>query len=377
MPLLKPFRALRYDTDKAGELDSLVAPPYDVIDAEMREKLLGASPYNTVRLIRPHEPDEAAHTLGEWQESGILRRDEDSSLWIQEEDFVGLDGVARTRTGVIGCVQVEPYSTGKILPHERTFAGPKKNRLELLRATRVKLSPLLFLHAGDSIQAPRGRSADLEAVFESSRTRLWRLGDREATQFTERLATPFIIGDGHHRYETALDFHAEDGCPETCNVLGVLVSRADPGLAIFPTHRVVTGAAPELNGDFKVTPVGDDIAEGLSRLARMPRNEAAFLYVRRNGTVLAERPTPDDAPLRRLDTVAIDELDLEGVTFTASTDEAVGAVRAGVAEAALLVRAPTVEEVESVVLAGETMPAKSTYFYPKLLSGLLFSPFDD
>ena len=155
------------------------------------------------------------------------------------------------------------------------------------------------------------------------------------------------------------------------------MSRSDPGLTIFPTHRVVSGSVPELNGEFKLTPIGEDVDEGLSRLSRLPRDEAAFLYVRRKGAVLAERAVPGDRELAGLDTAVIDELDLRGVTFTASPEDAVRAVRSGAAEAALLVRASTVEEVEGVARAGETMPPKSTYFFPKLLTGLLFSPFDE
>ena len=181
VPLLKPFRALRYDTEKSGDLDLLVAPPYDVIDGEMRGRLLDAGPYNAVRLIRPNEPVEAARTLSEWRDSGILVREADSAIWIQEEQFVGPDGRARTRTSLIGRVQVEPYSSGTILPHERTFVGPKQTRLELLRRTRVKLSPILFIHPGDTAEPPCDRAPDVEAAFGHTRVRLWRIPDRGTT----------------------------------------------------------------------------------------------------------------------------------------------------------------------------------------------------
>ncbi|MDQ3876015.1 MAG: DUF1015 domain-containing protein, partial [Actinomycetota bacterium] len=142
MALVKPFRALRYDVAAAGPLDDLVAPPYDVITPEVRERLLAASDHNVVRLIRPDQPEEAGRAFRDWRERGILARDPRPALWLLEEEFVGLDGVARTRHGIVGRVRLHPYADGVVLPHERTFPGPKRARLRLLRAVRAKLSPL-------------------------------------------------------------------------------------------------------------------------------------------------------------------------------------------------------------------------------------------
>jgi uncharacterized protein (DUF1015 family) len=371
--LLKPFRALRYDPERAGSLDRLVAPPYDVVTPELRAELLAASPYNAVRLIRPDAPEEAARELVVWQAEGVLVREEEPAAWVLEETFVGPDGVERTRLGVAARIRIEPYATGRILPHERTFPGPKEARLRLLRATRTKLSPILLLHEGESPVVP-ARPPDLEAVFGGARSRLWRVGDQG---LLDAVSGHIVIADGHHRYETALRFHEEDGSEETSHVLAVLVARGDPGLVIFPTHRLVRGAPPELNGSFQVREVPGGAREALKRLEELPRGHPAFALLEPGRTVLAESEPRGSGPLASLDTTALDRLLVGELEFTASAAEAERAVSEGRAQAAYLVRPPTVEQVEAVALAGETMPQKSTYFFPKLTSGLLFSPFDE
>ena len=370
MPLLKPFRALRYDHERAGPLEDLVAPPYDVITPERKERLLAASPYNAVRLVRPDDPEAAARDLSEWQANGILTREAEPAVWILEEEFVGPDGVRRTRTGLAARVRLEPYESGRILPHERSFPGPKEARLHLLEATRTKLSPILLLHEGDRPDVPN-RPPTFEAELDGARSRLWRVDDAEGiARELDRVLGRMIIADGHHRYETALRFHEEEGSEETAHVLAVLVSRSDPGLEIFPTHRVAAHEVPELNGRFHLEPVAS-AEEGLVALERLPRDRAAFVLLRREGAMLARADHPGP------DTVVVDRLGLEGVSFTPSAAAAEEAVRNGRAEAAFLVRPPELADVEAIALAGERMPEKSTYFFPKLTSGLLFSPFDE
>ena len=371
--LLKPFRALRYDPERAGSLDRLVAPPYDVVTPELRAKLLAESPYNAVRLVRPDAPEEAARDLAAWRSEGVLVREEEPAVWVLEEMFVGPDGVERTRLGLVARIRLEPYSAGRILPHERTFPGPKEARLRLLRSTRTKLSPILLLHEGASPAVP-DRSPDLEAVFGGARSRLWRADDLE---LLGAVRGHVVIADGHHRYETALRFHEEDGSPETSSVLAVLVAQDDPGLVIFPTHRLVRGAIPELNGSFRLTDVPGGAPEALARLEELPRDHPAFALLRPGRTLLAESEPYGSGALAALDTTALDRLLFGELEFTASAAEAESAVSEGRVQAAFLVRPPTVQQVEAVALAGETMPQKSTYFFPKLTSGLLFSPFDE
>jgi uncharacterized protein (DUF1015 family) len=374
---LKPFRALRYDTGRAGPLERLVAPPHDVIAPGERERLAAASPYNVVRLIRPESPADAARTLAEWRAEGILVRERRPAVWVLEEAFVGPDERERTRLGLVARIALEPYGAGAVLPHERTVAGQKAARLELLRAVRTKLSPVLLLHEGDSPRTPAERAPDLEVTFEGVRSRLWRIADPAAIDpALAAVDGRVIIADGHHRYETALRFHEEERTEKTAYVYAALVARRDPGLVIFPTHRLALGAVPELNGRFRLTELEVDAAEALARLADVPRDRPAFVLLRPDSAVLAEGE-PRREPVAVLDTAVLDELPLPEVRFTASAEEAERAVRDGRAAAAFLVRAPTMEQVEAVALAGAKMPEKSTYFFPKLTSGLLFSPFDE
>lgn len=375
--LVKPFRALRFDLQVAGSLDDLIAPPYDVIPPGGLGRYTGRSPNNVVRLIRPYEPELAAERLREWTRAGILVREERPAIWRIEETFTGPDGIPRTRHGLVARIRLEPYERGVVLPHERIFPEPAASRLRLLRATRTKLSPVLLLHDGPSAPA-LDRPPDLEAELDGTTTRLWRIDDPDVIEtVAATVASPLVIADGHHRYDAALRYHAEEQTDETGWALAVVVSRDDPGLTIFPTHRVVAGAVPELNGEFRVSPVGGGPREGLERLALVPRGRPGFVLVRPGGVSLAERADTPADPLDRLDVTAVDRLPLEGVTYTASLSEAEAAVGNGRARAAFLVRAPTVAEVQEIARSGQTMPEKSTYFYPKLASGLLFSPFDE
>jgi hypothetical protein len=366
MALVKPFRALRYAAGAAGPLDDLVSPPYDVVSPEVQARLLDKSAYNAIRLVRPENPEDAARLLDEWKRDGILVREDEPSVWLLEEDFVGTDGVARTRRSLVARTALEPYECGIVLPHERSFPKPRRGRLRLLEATRTKLSPILQLHDGPGPPAAPDRGPELEATLDGVTSRLWRLPADSGTG----IEPPLVIADGHHRYEAALAFHEEDGTEETGHVLAAIVSASDPGLTIFPTHRVSAAAAPDIDGSFELIPVAG-AAEALETLDELSRDHAAFALLRPDGAVVARA---DEAGL---DTAVVDRFALEGVRFTPSAEEAARAVDAGEAGSAFLVRAPTVEQVEALARSGERMPEKSTYFYPKLAAGLLFAPFDE
>ena len=340
MPTLRPFRALRYDPEAAGPLDLLVAPPYDVIDAEARERYLARGPYNVVHLTLPDSPESAAAALRDWRERGVLVPDEERYWWVAQ-DYVGPDGVARTREGIAASVPVTPYEEGDVLPHERTHAGPKEGRLRLLRATRTQLEPIFLLYDDEPLfDRPPGEPV-LEVEEGGVRTRLWPV---EAGELT--LETPLLIADGHHRYETAVAYRAEH--PEATHTFAVLVSARAPGLEIFPTHRLV-----EEIGDVP----GDEVAEP---------DGGVTLY--RNGRYLRVRSDDDFGPR------VVESLHPGGVTYTPSAADAVATVDRGEAAAAFLLEPVTVEQVARFAHAGETMPQKSTFFYPKLTSGLLFFP---
>ena len=343
---VKPFRALRYDERRAGPLDSLVAPPYDVISAEQREQYLTRSPYNVVRLTLPDDESQAAELLADWQKEGALVREPEPSYWWLSQDYVGPDQVPRRRDGLVCALRIEPYETGSIRPHERTHAGPKEGRLRLLRALRMQTEPLFVLYPG-SLRAPGGEPV-MDVELDGVRSRLWRLADAPALDDVE-----LLIADGHHRYETALAFHEEDGTEASAWILAVLVPTEQKGLTIFPTHRIATRTKPLPH--LEPHPDGDDRA-----LAEVyTREGTGYLYGDRG----------------ELDTELVARYAAE-VRYTPSAEEARAAVDSGEAEAAFLLRPPTVEQVAAVAEAGKTMPQKSTFFYPKLTSGLLFLPLD-
>jgi len=371
VPHLKPFRALRYDPGTVGPLDAVVSPPHDVVTPDRREALVTASPYNAVRLLNPESPAEAARLIGAWQDEGVLVRETEPAVWILEETFPGLDGGTRTRRGLVARVELLPYSNGQVLPHERTFERQKDARLELLRAARMKLSPVFLVHEGASPAIPE-RAPDMEATLDGVTSRLWRIaGDNTIAEALGRVEGRLLIADGHHRYETALAYHEEQGTEESGYVLSTLVSRDDDGLEILPTHRLVSGEPPELDGSFRLTDIEASAEAGTAALAGIDRDHPAFVLLRRDSAQLAEGEGAE------LDTAVIDRLPLEDVRYTPSAVAAEEAVRSGRADAAFLVRAPTLDQVAAVARAGELLPEKTTYFFPKLTSGLVFSPFDE
>ncbi len=371
VPHLKPFRALRYDPGTVGPLDAVVSPPHDVVTPDRREALVTASPYNAVRLLNPESPAEAARLIGVWQDEGVLVREAKQAVWLLEETFPGLDGGTRTRRGLVARVELTPYSAGQVLPHERTFERQKDARLELLRAARTKLSPIFLVHRGASPAIP-DHAPDMEATLDGVTSRLWRVaGDDAIAEAIARVEGRLLIADGHHRYETALAYREEQGTEESGYVLATLVSRDDDGLEILPTHRLVAAEPPELDGSFRLTDIEPSAEAGTAALAGLDRDHPAFVLLRRGSAQLAEREGAE------LDTAVIDRLPLENVRYTPSAVAAEEAVRSGRAEAAFLVRAPTLEQVTAVARAGELLPEKTTYFFPKLTSGLVFSPFDE
>ena len=208
VPLLKPFRALRYDVGTAGSLDDLVAPPYDVITPESQARLEARSPWNAVRLVRPDDAEDAARALADWRERGVLVREEKPAVWLLEEEYTGPDGVGRARRGIVARARLDPYGDGVTLPHEGTFPEPKRARLELLRATGMKPSPIFLLHHGVA-PTPEGEP-DLTAELDGVVSRLWRIDDPDTiTSVLAGVEEPLLIADGHHRYETALRYHEE------------------------------------------------------------------------------------------------------------------------------------------------------------------------
>jgi len=339
MAVVKPFRAERYDEQSAGPLERLVAPPYDVISPEERSELLARSPYNVVHLTLPDTEEEAGAAIADWRRGGILSRDDEPAYWFLSQDYVGPDGVARNRSGLVASLRAEPYKNRVVLPHERTHSGPKEGRLRLLRATGTQLEPIFLLYEGDPLEPP-ARNPDLQ----SGGDKLWRIGDGPSFEQTE-----LLIADGHHRYETALAYAEEGGSPY---LMVVLVPTRQDGLTIFPTHRV----AEHVNGA-RGTPIDE------------PGDELPGVVLYREGRyeLLAGEG---------LDVDIVERIAPQGVTYTSQREEAVATVDRGDAEAAFLLRPTRIEDVWEIARRGDTMPQKSTYFFPKLTSGLLFHPLD-
>jgi uncharacterized protein (DUF1015 family) len=352
---VRPFRAVRY----ARPTEAVTAPPYDVIPGDERAALLARDPHNVAHLTLEADAAAARARLRQWLADGVLVRDESPGVWWLEQDFVGPDRVARSRGGIVASLRAEPYSTGAVLPHERTHRGPIEGRLALLRATRAQLEPIFLLYEGaPPVDGPPPGPPDLEVAG----SRLWRLeGDHGvAAAFAD---LQLLIADGHHRYETAVEFAAEDGADR---MLAVLVSTDDPGLVVFPTHRVFAGR-PD------VDPAGDELAsvdEALEALGHESPEHAAAVLVRRDGTRLVRGGEGE------LDVELVDRFGHEGITYTPERGEAVRLVESGEADAALLVRPLHVDDVFERARAGRTLPQKATYFFPKLVSGLLLHPID-
>jgi uncharacterized protein (DUF1015 family) len=339
---------VRYDERRAGPLASLVAPPYDVLDAEGRQRYLAASPHNVVHLTLADNEAEAAQLWSEWLADGTLVWEDEPACWWLSQEYVGPDGVARTREGLVCSLRAEPYETRVVLPHERTHAGPKEGRLRLLRALRVQVEPIFLLYDGRLVR-PDGESV-LEVELEGVRSRLWRLSGEPPDVLAD---AQLLIADGHHRYETTLAYHAEEGTEESAWLLAAIVPAEQEGLTIFPTHRIAERFEPR---------------EDEQPFTALPSDRSAAVIYRATGTTLVTGEPGEP------DTALVDRLGLDGVTYTPYEDEAKAAVDSGAAQAAILVRPPSVDLVRELAERGETMPQKSTYFFPKLPSGLLFHP---
>lgn len=411
---LQPFRALHYDLEVAGPLAALIAPPYDVVDAEQRTALLGRSPFNVVGVDLPRgEPDpyeHAAALLAGWQAERALVRDPEPAMWALEQRYSGPDGAAKVRRGVFALVPVTPYGPGAIRPHERTHPGPKEDRLRLTRATKANVSPIFALHAGDAVGPltaglegePWGEATDGEGTV----NRLWRVSDSERIAAAQDAVAgaELLIADGHHRYETARAYAEEVGGDGGHRwVLMLLVSLEDPGLTIFPTHRLLDGLKETAKREaLRDTLLAHFDIEKVSaeQLAPPPGDgplvlgyidafhQQPFRLTLKNWTSADRALEGRPEAYRRLDTAVLEALvlkgpvgmteediaHLDGLSYARTDGEALELVRSGAYDAAFFLRATPVAQVQAIAATGESMPPKSTFFYPKVPTGLLFNP---
>ena len=412
---VRPLRALHYNLSAVPSLADVTAPPYDVIDAAARAALLERSPFNVVELDLPEAPrggdpyEHAAETLEEWTLQGILSADRDEALWVLEQDYDGPDGQRRTRRGFLCRVAVTDYGPGLVRPHERTQPGPKEDRLRLTRATRHNLSPIFSLHEGDAwpILEPALGGEPWGEVTDRDRTvhRVWRVVDPAVLgAVTAELAgSELLIADGHHRYETARTYAEEVGGEGAHRfILMALVSLEDPGLTVFGYHRLLTGLgdsnrqealAATLRKHFEIeeVPISDLDPAGEEGIGVFGYADAhfrrGFRLRLKDPAALAEALPERSAAYRELDAAILETLVLQGalgmspedieakrgIAYTASADDAIASLGERT-DALFLMRPTPVEQVRAVAAAGETMPPKSTYFFPKLLTGLVFNP---
>jgi uncharacterized protein (DUF1015 family) len=415
MAEVRAFRGYRYDLQAGGPASGLIAPPFDIITAEGQRALQARSPYNVVRLELPEGPEDlaepanryarAAATFTAWREAGILQRDPEPALYLYGQEFALPGGERKRRLGVLASLGLAPFEAGVVLPHERTFPKHKEDRFRLLTTARAQFSPIMGIYRAEgagvrsALEAATPGPPDLAAADgEGVRHSLWVCRAPERIRwFQDLLASRQVfIADGHHRYSTALRYQAErraaggrspawwDG------VMTYLVAMEDPGWALMPTHRLVRGLphgspaqilaalAPALQAEPRPTDWGDPVPGGALGLL-LPGEPPRELRLRGENPVARLEP---ERPLawRDLEAVVLQRLVLSEllsagleleVVYTRDAAEARRQVASGAFQAAFLLPPPQMEEVRAVALAGEVMPEKTTYFWPKAWAGLV------
>lgn len=437
MAVIRPFRALRF-TEQAGQLQELTCPPYDIIPESQRLAYLKRNPHNIIRLELPRDGEDpyavAGETLRQWLQEGILKRDDQAAFYVYEivfdlegmSDISGFASGKRSIVGLIAQVQLEEFSKGIILPHEETLSKAKEDRYRLMQATHCNFSDIYSLYMDDGgetetldiLQLVAQEQPISELVDEAGLThRLWALTDTAVVtaiqaRFTD---TKLYIADGHHRYETALryrDAQRAQGAPigSACDyVMMMLVEMSHPGLVVFPTHRMLRGLE-HFNAEALLSAASahfdclrdiplEHLDEALESAYQAGRKAFGFYTGGKSVTILTlrdpavmERFLPTLSPAaRQLDVNVLHTLILErllgidkenmagqkNLTYTRSLQEALDGVDSGLYQCCFLLNPTRVSEIRDVAAAGEKMPQKSTYFYPKLLTGLTMNALED
>jgi uncharacterized protein (DUF1015 family) len=421
MPEIKGFRGLVYNRKKIESFDEVLCPPYDVIPSEMQDDLYLKSPYNAIRLELPKEEDRyeaAAVRFQDWQAVNILVRDEKEAIYPYNQTFTTKEGKTYTRKGLIAACKLYEFSEGKVLPHEKTLSGPKVDRLNLFKKTEANFSCIFGLYADpqktvDSLIGAHTEKCPpiIDAMdYQNCRNLMWRIDDPKVISKVKAamLDKRILIADGHHRYETGVayrDLRKEANPNHTGNeaynfIMMYVANMYDEGLVIFPTHRLVHSLpdfnfdlfAQKLEAHFKLTPLDNkDAAKAFLKA----HPHSAFVLAGREamlGLMLASDvqkviPEAISPALKQLDVVLLHQAilgNLLGISLEAQAkqtnlmyskdfDEVFEKVASRKAQAGFLMNPTKIEEVTEVAESGEVMPQKSTFFYPKLLTGVVFN----
>jgi uncharacterized protein (DUF1015 family) len=413
---IRAFQGLRYNLKKAGRPESLVAPPYDVISREYREKLRNRSRYNCIHVTLGEEIEEnrqlglyakADRALAEWISKGILEKESSPAIYAYEQVY-SAKGKKYSRKGLIPLVKLEPFEKGNVLPHEFTLSGPKADRLELLRATRANTECIFALYRDESgkikklLETVSKRPPLLKLKDDNSiLNRLWAITDKqEISLIIETMkGKKLFIADGHHRYETHLKYSEENPKADAMPIL--LVEMNDSGLIVLPTHRLLYGIngfdfakfSKALQQWFEVRELKGSAKELEKKLAA--KKEKAFIARGKGKTVLfslkksaglAEIMPDLVKEIRELDVSILHKIVIEKmlgisadqiarkehIEYVKDFGEAVKKADSGKYDVAFMMNATKKEQVVESCLAGQRMPQKSTYFYPKILSGLFY-----
>jgi uncharacterized protein (DUF1015 family) len=403
---IRPLRGYRYARAGTPDVSKVVAPPYDQISPETQERLYAMSPDNIVRVTFGRDEgsgdkyERARVVLDAWLAAGVWARDANPAIYPYHQTY-SVGGQRVTRRGFIALGAVSDYAQGAVLPHERTHAGPKLDRLRLLEATAADIGLLFMLVSdprGEILGAtdPRGETIAEAHDLAGAWHQLWRIADETVVANVQALmaSKPVIIADGHHRYETAVEYAHRH--PAAAEKLMAFFALEAPGLTILPNHRLVHGVrdfslawlTSSARAWFDATPLSDPLRFRPTNrsIGVVTPDQAVTLTLRGDamdriawppGTSRAWRELAvsilHEALLRPLFGITDEKLEAKThVDYIAEQAEAVRLVREGRYPAAFLIAATTPEELQAVVRGGEVLPQKSTHFYPKLLDGLLF-----
>ena len=408
---IRPFKGTLYNSEKIRDLSKVVAPPYDVISPEEQEKLYNSDPYNIIHILfgkdfsedteKDNKYTRAANFLKTWQEEGILKKDDNGAIYIYLQEFV-VDKQVKRRLGFIALLKLEEFGTetASVYPHENTLLAPKEDRYRLISSIEANLGPIFALFADedktiDNVLASRIKSSPIIDIvdFQGIRNKVWRISDKAAIKTITHLMRDkkLFIADGHHRYEVGLGFSKLKKDQRYGYILTYFTDLYADGIVIFPVHRMISGVSNDVLTDMEKTLEKDFvIKELLSKKdakdflhSTGPSQKRFVMYKgdsRFKGLSLDDNDSLDVTLLQKLIIWPLQEKmkaqkEKISIAFTKDLDYAVTEVDSGRVSLAIMLNSAKVREVQDMAFSGKRMPEKSTYFYPKVLTGLVINIF--